>query len=542
MEKKGAFAVFLIAFSLCGANFAFALGNCPDSYNGAKWKDCTVGDGYTSTGGKCEKVNTVGLPHYGSCPAPCSCIPRWTYANADMGWGNGDWGYCCEKITGGGGGAQKTCYPKMSCSQASAVPGIFKSLADESAECIEKGFSGIVTQSYSTPITISSSDLCPSGYAESRDLIYGDGVVAGAEVGDCCGLRMPQEAYPLCPSQCIAYCYSLNYPEVWDTLDLDEVLASVFVASNIDFYNEVSVVLPWFYGNAPDITAAATLPFADNAIREECAELCMTTGCELDIELPLEPTVPGLAQYLPAEPNLPGDIYKLLGMPAETNQPGSLLPVLTGKSIVADANWNLTPISNYIDTRTKFLSQQSVNAVAGLRKYSNAQPFLLKLAFYEYALRKNAEIEDMKQFLDYFFVTIKRNLDDSNSLDAFYLNLLDREQAFFENINPEDNEKIQLMLRYRLLVLIETDLNIENRNFARQSIYKDIVCDNTCHITDFAESCDYDCYVRGISRCSGEFDFQMCGYFDEDYCLDWGEQVECPAGTKCETGQCVIEE
>ena len=51
--------------------------------------------------------------------------------------------------------------------------------------------------------------------------------------------------------------------------------------------------------------------------------------------------------------------------------------------------------------------------------------------------------------------------------------------------------------------------------------------------------CENYCPVSGARICSGE-GFRVCGDFDGNGCFEWGEEVACAAGEKCDLGQCYL--
>ena len=59
-------------------------------------------------------------------------------------------------------------------------------------------------------------------------------------------------------------------------------------------------------------------------------------------------------------------------------------------------------------------------------------------------------------------------------------------------------------------------------------------CDNGLCV----EQCADECLLEGEKSCAGN-SLISCGEFDEDDCLDWGEQEPCPEGHLCKNGVCV---
>ena len=54
-----------------------------------------------------------------------------------------------------------------------------------------------------------------------------------------------------------------------------------------------------------------------------------------------------------------------------------------------------------------------------------------------------------------------------------------------------------------------------------------------------AGSCDDECNVLNAKQCSGN-GTQKCGDFDEDTCLEWGSVVSCGEGQTCSGGNCAV--
>lgn len=49
--------------------------------------------------------------------------------------------------------------------------------------------------------------------------------------------------------------------------------------------------------------------------------------------------------------------------------------------------------------------------------------------------------------------------------------------------------------------------------------------------------CENECEI-GMQQCSGA-GYQTCGNFDDDHCLEWGEELPCADGTDCQFGACL---
>lgn len=53
--------------------------------------------------------------------------------------------------------------------------------------------------------------------------------------------------------------------------------------------------------------------------------------------------------------------------------------------------------------------------------------------------------------------------------------------------------------------------------------------------------CQDECFQAGLKKCSGD-DFQVCGNYDEDNCLEWSLVIACPGDTICQYGNCIQQE
>lgn len=51
------------------------------------------------------------------------------------------------------------------------------------------------------------------------------------------------------------------------------------------------------------------------------------------------------------------------------------------------------------------------------------------------------------------------------------------------------------------------------------------------------EPCQDECAQTGIRRCSND-DYQICGNYDTDSCLEWSSVINCPQNTTCQNGIC----
>ncbi|MEK6855465.1 MAG: PepSY domain-containing protein [Nanoarchaeota archaeon] len=57
---------------------------------------------------------------------------------------------------------------------------------------------------------------------------------------------------------------------------------------------------------------------------------------------------------------------------------------------------------------------------------------------------------------------------------------------------------------------------------------------------DGSLDCSDECELSGARECSGE-GYKKCGNFDDDGCLEWGDDVSCERGEICLQGACIIE-
>ena len=51
-------------------------------------------------------------------------------------------------------------------------------------------------------------------------------------------------------------------------------------------------------------------------------------------------------------------------------------------------------------------------------------------------------------------------------------------------------------------------------------------------------TCQNECSPLQLTKCVGK-DFQVCGYYDKDNCLEWGPVINCPVNTTCQNRSCV---
>jgi hypothetical protein len=54
-------------------------------------------------------------------------------------------------------------------------------------------------------------------------------------------------------------------------------------------------------------------------------------------------------------------------------------------------------------------------------------------------------------------------------------------------------------------------------------------------------SCDDECVAEGVS-CKDENTLVFCGQFDEDSCLEYGDEITCSENEECRSGNCVLKE
>ena len=53
-----------------------------------------------------------------------------------------------------------------------------------------------------------------------------------------------------------------------------------------------------------------------------------------------------------------------------------------------------------------------------------------------------------------------------------------------------------------------------------------------------APSCTNECNYSGETRCCNSTQYQTCGNYDSDPCLEWSSCYSCPSGQTCSSGQC----
>jgi len=66
----------------------------------------------------------------------------------------------------------------------------------------------------------------------------------------------------------------------------------------------------------------------------------------------------------------------------------------------------------------------------------------------------------------------------------------------------------------------------------------------TCSVTVEAPpppppSCQDECSPAGAKRCACSTQYQVCGNYDSDPCLEWSPIQNCPPGTICQNGECI---
>ena len=64
----------------------------------------------------------------------------------------------------------------------------------------------------------------------------------------------------------------------------------------------------------------------------------------------------------------------------------------------------------------------------------------------------------------------------------------------------------------------------------------DYTCPSGLCVGTTCSTCDNDCPFAGDTRCSTGTVQQTCGYYDEDTCREWGEDLTCPSGVCSGTG------
>jgi hypothetical protein len=68
--------------------------------------------------------------------------------------------------------------------------------------------------------------------------------------------------------------------------------------------------------------------------------------------------------------------------------------------------------------------------------------------------------------------------------------------------------------------------------------YQDCPSGQTCSNGTCSDQCTHECTAEALRcACSGNM-VQSCGDFDEDVCLEWGPSVPCPLGESCSNGVC----
>ncbi len=72
----------------------------------------------------------------------------------------------------------------------------------------------------------------------------------------------------------------------------------------------------------------------------------------------------------------------------------------------------------------------------------------------------------------------------------------------------------------------------------------DGVCNSSCENSsncpeDCPPSCINECSYSGQRRCACSTQYQICGNYDSDPCLEWSSLINCPSGQVCQNGQCV---
>ncbi len=62
----------------------------------------------------------------------------------------------------------------------------------------------------------------------------------------------------------------------------------------------------------------------------------------------------------------------------------------------------------------------------------------------------------------------------------------------------------------------------------------------TCTNGQCAAACQDECAPSGFSSCLGD-GYRVCGLYDDDACLDWGEWVACAFNEDCVNGKCICQ-
>lgn len=63
-------------------------------------------------------------------------------------------------------------------------------------------------------------------------------------------------------------------------------------------------------------------------------------------------------------------------------------------------------------------------------------------------------------------------------------------------------------------------------------------CEFGCE-AGICKDCMDECSPNGEQICANNQNYLVCGYFDDDACLEWSEPYTCEAGTECIDGECV---
>lgn len=89
---------------------------------------------------------------------------------------------------------------------------------------------------------------------------------------------------------------------------------------------------------------------------------------------------------------------------------------------------------------------------------------------------------------------------------------------------------------------VETQ-NVQTQNVQTQNVEKQKVQEQCVEKQCTQTSCQNECFPNGQRRCAPGCltgnQYQICGNYDSDSCLEWSSILICPADQICQNGQCV---